>query len=947
MLTRACPRTHIMNHGIYIGPQPDQYKYLVLPEGSIIARNTPFLPWVRMAPVNSPPHPPPSHLGPGYVGLDHASALYFFGGPVCPDLSSPALLRLDVFEILFIGALWERVLGALVVAGVFNEVILEPSRLISKVKEASANNPHKGQDFSNPFFATLAEVDHSAEPFDWRPDPMSPMEPGATELEYVAAIVLGDLLFPDPDMPFQLVGQLAACLGGMYTFRSRRSPNCNAVMGAEMLASALTIANGGRFMSDARKASCLPGLLQRLSADFPKAFARETVTPKQFAADVELRAQYIFGRPEEKMRIEKECIGGLQRIDNLTGRLLNLLTTTHEAYTAAYSLVSLCLPRRSRELLSALLDDLEAELSRSSLFLEDLLDNRMPRGPFSKVLDELKAHRFRLGAGLEVSSAGSSEDSSSSLGGLRNLTKEQLILAINQPQFNLTFLAIKALGELTSRDKKMEALQEAFTSDSWLVARYMRFREEKLVHRHPLFALLKPILYLDCAYFGSVAAMKPGGVLPHLARHYAWGEQEQIASDKAAVEATAAGKSVRFGSQPRSMKELFLTGQFPLIDYVNAPGGYLELSRILDNADFAETVPYREHFCNTVTLRGMQKFWSALFTASSYSQASERGDTWWTHVEVYISFVSEGENLVGEELEAHKSLAQSCFIEDLRLLRDLHAERLAGVGELADGEQRFDFLLPFETPAKAKLKERSEHIENLAQWRRAAGMAPSKRAYSVVGLSHLSRSHRPPSPFAPSESRSSSVASRSSSRASRDGSVDSSIAFNPRPAPAEPGAKSHLVTWNGARTRFTVGNVNRAHTVVDAKGAAEELGVDINSVCWESLFSTKPGNERFALCPKWGHQGHENERSACHATPAGWDAEKFHRLFTKVVRPSERTRSPSPAPTRESRRDSGKDGAAKTEGRSKRKEKETQSRRGSGRGERNRSQQGKAVPARR
>ena len=144
--------------------------------------------------------------------------------------------------------------------------------------------------------------------------------------------------------------------------------------------------------------------------------------------------------------------------------------------------------------------------------------------------------------------------------------------------------------------------------ESWLIHRYLSYREVKIENKHALFGTLAPIMYLDFKYYGTAAAMKPDGSVPRLARQYAWGEAEAVARDDAAVVATAAGKAVRFESMAKSSKEQFDDGDFPQIDFVNPTGGYLELERVLDGAAEAESVPYTLHFCCTPTLEGMHKF---------------------------------------------------------------------------------------------------------------------------------------------------------------------------------------------------------------------------------------------------------------------------------------------------------------------------------------------------
>ena len=131
---------------------------------------------------------------------------------------------------------------------------------------------------------------------------------------------------------------------------------------------------------------------------------------------------------------------------------------------------------------------------------------------------------------------------------LTDLSREMLIAGVNAPAFGATNSAIALLCPLDTQDKKIAALGEAFSSDSWLIQRYVCHREVKLDGKHRLFMLLKPILYLDGVYFGAAAALRKDNTIPPLARNFVWGEKEQIAGDSAAVAAGVEGKSVRFGA---------------------------------------------------------------------------------------------------------------------------------------------------------------------------------------------------------------------------------------------------------------------------------------------------------------------------------------------------------------------------------------------------------------
>jgi len=872
-----------MNHAVYIWRGPDNAKHLIMPERSNFVINTPFIKWDVAVP-RGPLPPAPVGLGPGWRSAPQWKVLYYFGNPLEPDSRIPALSSVEIFELALTEAAWERILGAYsLVPSFLASPIVDEFECERRMLAALRMMPAPPAGASHPLVLHTNDLDVTAESFNMPGPPGFGGAAGPAGLKFVSLAQLGTMVTGGPT-PMKPMCHLAGCLGELFTRAGRAAAGGAPLVGAELVSAAIAAANGNRMLSDHLRATKLPQLLLKCGADFPAAFRCVCATPQEIAADFETRISYLYGKLEDRVRIERERIFGVRRTHDLIGRLISLLPTNALAHSAAQSALALCLPRRTREPLADVLDELEAEARQSSLMLNDAINRARP---FADILADWREHRQRIGSGVALGShAGADTTRDSEFGGsaaLVDLSREQVAAGLNEPSFARAWSAIAALGPLTNNNAKLGALAIAFTSDSWIIHRYLDHREKKLETKHDIFSTLEAILYLDCTYYGAALAMRPDGSIPKLAEHYKWGDKERIDKDTAALEASSQGKAVRFGGMAKSCKDLFTIGEIPQIDHVNAPGGYLELDRLLDGASEVQSVPLSLHYCTRSTMEGMQAFWAKAWSARGYAADSTTGDTWRTHCAFYVVFIKEGESLSGDEKASHDKLCDECFREDLRLIKDLHAERCKG-RPLAAGVRRFDHLIDFGSPAKLKISTRRQKREELSYWREAAGFSSEKRMLSVPGVASSSsqRSRRDSSPY-PSRSQSRSV---SPSRGSDSGgSALSDVApFKP----SAPGSKAELVKYNGACTHFTLGDTTKRHHKCNAKGMAEDCGVDIDSFCWESGISTKPGDAKFALCTRWGMPGHDSVKSKCHIPPPNFDAERMRSKFCVLVDPASR-----------------------------------------------------------
>ena len=91
-----------------------------------------------------------------------------------------------------------------------------------------------------------------------------------------------------------------------------------------------------------------------------------------------------------------------------------------------------------------------------------------------------------------------------------------------------------------------------------------------------------------------------------------------------------------------------------------------------------------------------------------------------------------------------------------------------------------------------------------------------------------------------------------------------------------PGSLKKIVKWVD-ETHAQIGISN-----FDVAGICAHYKIDANDFCVSNL-SSKPGNNKFALCPKWGSKGHENAKSSAHTTPKNFNLKFINGKFMEKV----------------------------------------------------------------
>ena len=902
-------------------------KALEVPADNILPRFLPFLPW-----DDQPPPPPPGAAGVGAPLqprlLPQWAAFEAFGAPCSFDIVGPNLAHWNnIHPMIFCvnGAGWERYLSALVDAGLCNQPISGPKALAQAVMVASQAIPVPAAGTLHPLCFRAADLDPSPESFITPGVPglpgvaFQPAVPpvrggqgrravrgrpavpgrqvvapilalaGPAELAYVTLVPVIKLWDQSRilTVPLRDAGQSASLaylmgvFGRLYMRQVRLDPSSSVRLVAETLTEGIRASRGNT--SDARLAAALPGYLRQLLDGFPPCFARRILRdPALKLDDLDTRIAYVFGSNTDRNRIEVERIDEVQHEAPVLGTFLNLSSIITVQHSAARRLLAELLPARSRELLAVVLADLEALLLARLPSITDAVN-------MSATLEEALTKFLLAARSLSSSSAPSS---STSVGGgphsitepdVRDLNGVSLSAAVNEQSFADTWRDVRPLN-LDSLKDQLEALSLCFESDSSLIHRYMTIKERWLEPKHELFQRMKGLLFLRGLYFGQALTVKSDGSFPKHAEGYSWSAAEELARDTARQ--GAASRSVRFSD--RTQLEQFMLGDFPAMDFVNAPCGYMGIEAMLDN-NTSVWLDHKHHYCTKSSLEGIKVHLMKLTVAFGYSASSRRGYTAAAWVQVYIDFMGKGQNLTGNRREEWNRLADVSFRTDLRYWKDLHAQKLF---HPAPAGQRFDYILPFGTSGVSDITKRLAVTDDVVTLQMAMGIRQVDqeplRVEGVYSQQRQPRANTPPPPdrrgASPSPSERSRSVSPAGSRDSRDSHGSRLSDIDGPPQLTGPGSRSSLVTWIQGRSSFTVGRSQGSKVLFQAQEMATHCGVPLESKCWPVLISVKIGDARLALCTEWGKPGHESATSAAHVEPNGWDAAVMRSRFSKAVK---------------------------------------------------------------
>ena len=694
------------------------------------------------------------------------------------------------------------------------------------------------------------------------------------------------------------LAMLAGFLGPCYTQLVRGIDTSLVSLCAESIAGGIEKKLGlSTRPSDARLAAAMPDFLLALLNQFPTCYKTSVPSPLGMLDELDMQILFVFGSDPDRARVERDRIHLIGRAAPTLDKLLRLETSPVAQHAGVRQAITAFIPTRNREPLHLLLAQLEEQLALWDHAISHTIATT-PSPTMDSVLTSLVNTRLALtGSGSGSGGPTPPADADATTGGpqhggptSRDLTAKALTDATNDIYFQGVFQDIKKL-DLSSEDKQLEALALAFESPSVLLHRYLAFGESWLVSRHELFSLLKPLLFRRGLHFGRLQAVRSDGKIPKLARNFAWGDRELLQRAKERQES----RSIRFGAT-RSQLEFFLAGLFSLMDWVNLPGGYLELDALL-NDNTAEYLEARHHLCTVAALEGIQRFGNRTFVAFGYPHTSRRGHTWHTLLQVYIDYMKQGRNLSGPRREAWNSLSVASLHSDIALAQELHLGRLTHPNPLS---QRLEFLIPFESAGVKDLQDRLEETENVVTLQRALGIGRQDQTpLRVEGVYGDRLRDRPPTPGVRDRTP------RDRSRLSPSPSPGRSLLVLPkttgRDASDAGGSRASLVEYNAGGTKLAIGRPSGVRELIDVAAMAQHFSVPHSSKCWESFMSTKSGDARFSLCTRWGQPGHESPHSAAHQPPLDFDATVARTKFSRQLGPGARMGSSAASSNRNSR----------------------------------------------
>jgi hypothetical protein len=930
---------------------------LLFDASSPIVTSLPFLGWLPLPP--GPPPPPPAGVPPPPPPrrrLPHHVAIHAFGAGLELDLGLPTQWDdISLFDFALSGAAWTVYLSALVDAGLLAGPLASFEELSVALAAAICALPPPAAGLPSPRAVIPGLLNLTPEAFDQAPAPAVvaaagrgrgrgaaavvgvPLIPGALGppgLRFISLTSVESLIdSADATLPLRRLASLSRLLGPSYSRAVRGRPRSLVALGAEAIAEGIRkMLPGAGAPSDARLASALPSFLDRIVSHFPACYHITTSTASEILADLELRVNFCFGNAHDKARVELERIYDASQSAPTLRKLHDLEHSPASRLAGTRRAISELLPDRSTEPLHLVLVTLEDKLALRDFYITHELA-RHPHSSMNEILSKIvnalqavaQTSSGASSGGAGPSAGGSSAAMEPAFGSARTLAPRALEASTNDADFQRVYRDVQKL-DLTKLDDQLEALALAFESKSVLLHRYLSLAEPWLEGRHDLFSLLKPLLFLRGKYFGKGQTVRADGTIPRLAKHHAWGEAEERARD----EQLKGRKAIRF-TEARSQLEIFLSGNFTVVDWVNSPGGYLEIKALLDD-NSAEWLDPKHHFCTVSCLEGQRDFGSATFVTWGYPKHSRHGYTWYSLLDHYVSYAKAGDTLVGNRREAHNQLARDSLAKDFKYAQELH---LGILRHPNPATVRFDYLVPFDTPGVSDLKERLSVTEDVAILQRAMGLERGdRRPLRVEGVyeSGLPQPKRASTPIPlpddyrgrerdrgrdrdrrgddrdrdrrrdEHERRSPSSERRVGSDDSRERNRSDSRDRDRSPLPfAGGGSRSDLVEWSAGGSKFALGRSDGQRKLYNAADMAKHYGVPVESKCWPSLLSTKTGDARFTLCPRWGKTGHESCDSAAHQPPPKFDAEHARAQFGRDL--DARRKLPR-SPTRDSTRDS-------------------------------------------
>ena len=304
--------------------------------------------------------------------------------------------------------------------------------------------------------------------------------------------------------------------------------------------------------------------------------------------------------------------------------------------------------------------------------------------------------------------------------------------------------------------------------------------------------------------------------------------------------------------------------QWDVMDMVNhdavspETGGFLAV-RYLDTACRFSDISAEQHYVTESTLLGIREWFDQLLLGGGYVADPDTGFTWFQVVDKQISLIRYIDGLPEAERPSWLNWARHNFITYALQRACTHAAGILRSHE--PGSEDFGAFLPTNVAFFSNIDRRLEDARPVATVRRAFESFMPTAPVQLAGT----------------------VAAASSSGGGGGGSGGGSGGGGGGGGGG--GAADKRKTK--LATMLKSGHLFLAGYTYDVQGAADKLGIDVNSKDWAVMFTNKSGKDRLSVCLDPKHHGGLN--TPCHQLPKGFNRTALTKEFAKPATAAEKT----------------------------------------------------------
>lgn len=460
-----------------------------------------------------------------------------------------------------------------------------------------------------------------------------------------------------------------------------------------------------------------------------------------------------------------------------------------------------------------------------------------------EVCDELLGQRDSVSAGGSTFTTSTSDGPSDSAGsGATPGGGSAITAAALERAMNADF---KSTVEEADGQEGLELLDTISSTNSVLLLRFLYFATPFLLPKHKIFGVMAKALPNRADFLSECVTTDPNtGKVPDSKATYQVGD---------------------------TIDKKFWALEWDTMDMVNhdsdnhAVGGCLA-ERYLETGCPYSRIPLDQHYVTESTLLGIKPWFEKLHLGGGGSLKPSQGYTWADAIEKQLSAVRYTEGLPPSERTVWKKWLHTNFVT--------HALKRActfagGVlRSVEPGDEEYGAFLPTDTPFFANIDRKIADAAPVVIVRRAF---PTLMPATPVQLAGTSSGHGGGGAGGGGLNGPDGGGSSGGGHGNEGGAKGKKRGSAPK--------KSSLAKM------LASGDLFLASRVYDVKGAAKELGVDVNSKDWAVLFSTKDGKDKLSVCldpAKHGGMG-----SSYHCSVKGFNRAKFAEKYSRPASEAE------------------------------------------------------------